>query len=101
MVRVTPKSPTNVTPRNVLLLGTMNGPLIDATFNLKIDACFIVFIGSRDMVLQAAFLRNSLPPFDGQTNQILPAINLRVNMWKPVVDRGPVRKKVLGTGKKM
>jgi hypothetical protein len=99
---VTPKPPTNVTLRNALLLGTLNGLLIDATFNLEIDACFIVFIRSCDMVVFTSSFpeEQSCPSFDGQTNQMLPAINLRVNMWKPGIGRGPVRKEVLGTGKK-
>ena len=82
--RVTLTPPANVTLRNALLLGTLNYLLIDAAFNLEIDVCFIVLIGGYDIVVPTGGFPEEqfCPPFDGQTSQMLSAINLRVNIWK-------------------
>src|ERR1700733_6115921 len=72
--RVTPKPLTNVTLRNVLLSGTLNSPLIDVPFNLEIDTCFIVSIGSCDMfVFTGSFPEEQFCPPVRRANQPDPA----------------------------
>jgi hypothetical protein len=82
-------------------LETLKGPLTDATFNVEIDTCFIVFLGSRDMFLQATFLRNRFfPPFNGQTNQFLPAINLRATCVNQALVEDRFARKFSGQARK-